>query len=216
MNSEQNVVKFYVLCNKLKTLVRTGWKEWKVNSDRLESVAEHIFGVQMLAIAMHSEYRYKLDLQKALFMIAVHELEEIMIGDYTPFDISKEEKNKLGHVCVAKILEPLIEGDVVRKLILEFDERKTKEAKFAHMCDKLECDLQCKVYDEQGCVDVKKQDNIIVSHSNNIQEKIAKGDTWSKMWMTTSRERYAYDENFAKVSDYAINNKILDLKKAKK
>lgn len=216
MNSEQNVVKFYVLCNKLKTLVRTGWKEWKVNSDRLESVAEHIFGVQMLAIAMHSEYRYKLDLQKALFMIAVHELEEIMIGDYTPFDISKEEKNKLGHVCVAKILEPLIEGDVVRKLILEFDERKTKEAKFAHMCDKLECDLQCKVYDEQGCVDVKKQDNIIVAHSNNIQEKIAKGDTWSKMWMTTSRERYAYDENFAKVSDYAINNKILDLKKAKK
>ena len=54
MKKCENVVKYYLLCNKLKNLIRTGWKDWNVQSDRLESVAEHIYGVQMLAIAMKS------------------------------------------------------------------------------------------------------------------------------------------------------------------
>ena len=103
MSKEENVINFYVLCNRLKTLIRTGWQNWHVSGDRLESVAEHVYGVQMLAIAMHSEYGYDVDLKKVILMLAVHELEETMIGDYTPFDISKEEKNKLGHVFVLKI-----------------------------------------------------------------------------------------------------------------
>ena len=45
------------------------------------------------------------------------------------------------------------------RLILEFDERKTKEAIFAYHCDKLECDIQCKLYDEEKCVDMNKQQN---------------------------------------------------------
>ena len=43
---------------------RTGWKTWNVKRDRLESVAEHVYGVQMLAIAMKSEYSYDIDINK--------------------------------------------------------------------------------------------------------------------------------------------------------
>ena len=50
MSRVKNVVEFYVLCNKLKDVVRTGWKYWEVDRNRLESVAEHIFGVQSLAM----------------------------------------------------------------------------------------------------------------------------------------------------------------------
>ena len=53
-----------VLCNKLKNVIRKGWKDWHVKKERLESVAEHIFGVQMLAIAMKSEYEYDVDLNE--------------------------------------------------------------------------------------------------------------------------------------------------------
>ena len=56
MQKEKNIINYYVLCNKLKNVIRTGWKDWNVQRERLESVAEHIFGVQMLAIAMKSEY----------------------------------------------------------------------------------------------------------------------------------------------------------------
>ena len=58
MSKEKNVVNYYVLCNKLKNVIRTGWVDWNVQRDRIESIAEHIFGVQMLAIAMKSEYEY--------------------------------------------------------------------------------------------------------------------------------------------------------------
>ena len=58
MCKEQKVLNYYVLCNKLKNVIRTGWKVWNVKRERLESVAEHIFGVQMLAIAMRSNSCY--------------------------------------------------------------------------------------------------------------------------------------------------------------
>ena len=52
MEREERVLGYYVLCNKLKDLIRTGWKNWNVDRDRIESVAEHIYGTQQLAIAM--------------------------------------------------------------------------------------------------------------------------------------------------------------------
>lgn len=50
MSKEENVLKFYALCNTLKDIVRTGWKDWNVNRDRIESIAEHIYGVQILQL----------------------------------------------------------------------------------------------------------------------------------------------------------------------
>lgn len=149
-NKAQSVIEFYLLCNKLKKLIRTGWLDWNVKAERLESVAEHIYGVQMLALAMNSQYDYDVDINKVIKMLAVHELEEICIGDLTLFQISREEKEILGHQAINKVLRGLIDKDEIRNLIMEFDERKTNEAKFAYQCDKLECDMQSKVYDTEG------------------------------------------------------------------
>ena len=89
MLKEQKVVNYYVICNRLKNLIRSGWTTWNVQRERIESVAEHIFGIQMLAIAMKSEYQYDVDLLKVIYMIAIHELGEITIGDLTQFEIKK-------------------------------------------------------------------------------------------------------------------------------
>lgn len=208
MSKEENVIKYYVLCNKLKDVVRTGWKEWQVKRERIESVAEHIYGVQMLAIAMKSEFEYDIDLEKVLFMLAVHELEEIIIGDLTFFDISKEEKEKMGHEAVEKVLEGLMDKEKIKSLIMEFDERKTKEADFAYHCDKLECDLQAKIYDEEGCVDLNNQQKNSRFNTPEVQKIIKSEKSWSESWLDFGQKRYNYDENFTKVSNYAKNNKI--------
>ena len=71
MSKEESVIKYYVLCNKLKNVIRTGWMDWKVQRDRIESVAEHIFGTQMLAIAMKSEFEYDIDIMKVIYMLAI-------------------------------------------------------------------------------------------------------------------------------------------------
>lgn len=208
MNKEKNVIDYYVLCNKLKNVVRTGWKEWNVSKDRLESVAEHVYGVQMLALAMYSEYQYDIDIRKVLLMLSVHELEEIVIGDLTLFDIDIEEKKKIGHQAMEKVLSHLNIKDNLKNIILEFDERKTAEAKFAFFCDKLEADLQAKIYDEGNYVDLSNQENNIAIKSKEVTDLLDKGLSFGEMWLSFSRNRYNYDVNFQKVSNYATKNKI--------
>jgi len=208
MIKAKNVIEYYVLCNKLKDIVRTGWKDWGVSRVRVESIAEHIFGVQMLAIAMYSEYGYEVNLQKVLTMLAIHELEEIIIGDLTQFQIDRKTKEELGHKAIKEVLSKLNIGDSLENLILEFDERQTPEAQFAYQCDKLECDIQCKIYDEGNCVDLNNQGNNITAQDDVVKKLLESGMSWSEMWLTFGQTKYPYDENFREVSNYAMKNKI--------
>lgn len=205
---EEKVISYYLVCNRLKDLIRSGWKNWKVKRNRIESVAEHIFGVQMLAIAMNSEYNYDIDIMKVIYMLAIHELGETIIGDITQFELNKEEKEKIEHEAVHKILGNLIDGDKIEKLFLEFDEKKTKESKFAYQCDKLECDIQCKLYDEEGCVDYNNQKNKISINEQTMKNILNKEKSWSSSWIEFGKKTYNYDENFMKVADYIKNNNI--------
>ena len=208
MNKEERVLNYYVLCNKLKDVIRTGWKTWNVKRERLESVAEHVFGVQMLAIAMKSEYSYDIDIMKVIFMLAIHELGETVIGDLTQFDISKKDKERIEHEAVSKILRGILDGKEIENLFLEFDSHRTKEAMFAYMCDKLECDLQCKLYDEEGCVDLSDLEGKHFRNPQRVAKLHSQGISWSQIWMQNSLNSYSYDDNFRNLSNYAQKHKI--------
>jgi len=205
---EKNVVDFYVTCSKLKNVIRTGWKIWNVSCERIESVAEHIYGVQMLALAMYSEYEYELDIRKVILMLAIHELEECSIGDLVYFETTKEDKTRIGHEAIGKILSPLLKGKDIEKLILEFDERKTKEARFAYFCDKLECDIQCKLYDEGEYVDIETTLKDFKVRDPLAAELLANGSSWSNAWITNDQNKVQYEENFNKVVEYVKSNEI--------
>lgn len=211
MSKEENVLRYYLLCNKLKNVIRTGWKDWNVKAERLESVAEHIYGVQMLALAMNSEFHYDINIMKVLYMLAVHELEEIYIGDLTLFQISTSQKKLLGHEAVSKVLGSLIKKEEIQEIIEEFDARITKEAKFAYHCDKLECDLQSKIYDERNLVDLNDQQDNKTFYDERVQKFLKEGKSFSDMWLLFGQSLYSYDENFTAVSNYARKNDILKL-----
>ena len=208
MSKEENVIKYYVLCNKLKNVIRTGWMDWKVQRDRIESVAEHIFGTQMLAIAMKSEFEYDIDIMKVIYMLAIHELGETVIGDLTQFQIDKDEKEKIEHEAVHKILSSLIDGEKIEKLFLEFDAHQTPEAMFAYQCDKLECDIQCKLYDQEKCVDLSHQEGNNTTNDETVKKLLDSGKSWSDMWLEFGQSRYPYDNNFLAVSNYVKDNNI--------
>lgn len=208
MKKEENVVNYYMLCNKLKDIIRTGWLNWNVERNRVESIAEHVYGVQQLAIVMYYQYGYDIDLYKVLVMLAIHETEEIFIGDLTQFEITKEEKNKIGHKAVHEMFSNIMPAIELEKLILEMDERKTKEALFAHQCDKLECDLQAKIYDEENCVDLNNRDSNETSKDPRVKKLLDSGMSFGEMWLTFGENIYNYDENFMNVSLYAKQNKI--------
>lgn len=213
MNKEENTIKYYILITKLKNVIRTGWKVWHIDRQRIESVAEHIYSTQNLAIAIATNFkRTDINLARVVMMLAVHELEEIIIGDIPMPDMSREEKASFGHKAVEKILGTLIDAEDIKNLIFEFDERKTNDAKFAYLCDKLDCDLMAKIYDEEGCIDLFSEENKGNYEKYRVEEKIAAGaKTYSDVWLMGDENIYTLDEDFMRVFKYAKNHKILSL-----
>lgn len=192
-----NIINFYILANKLKYKIRTGWIEIGIEKDRLESVAEHIFGTLILAIGIDSEYELKLDMYKILKMLTLHELEEILMPDYTiRSNITAEQKIEKGKICVHKVTEGLLKQREIEELLEEFNERKSKEAIFCYHIDKIECDFQAKIYDLEGKMDLEKTRTDLVYYKDraNQIDQIAK--TASDFWIEFDKPRYEDDEIF--------------------
>lgn len=214
----KSVIQYYLLCLKLKEVIRTGWINWNVkegNTGRVESIAEHVFGVQAMAIGMYFNYDYKnVDLAKAILMLSIHETEETIIGDLTRFQISKEEKEKKGHEAVRFIFSQILSAPALEQLVYEFDERKTPEAKFCYQCDKIECDVQAKYYGDQGRVDLTKQQDNKTFYNGEVQELFKQGLNFGEMWVQFGQDHYDYDANFLEVSNYAMTHNLAEMAKS--
>ena len=187
----EKILKFYFLSNKLKNTLRTGWKYWAVEGVRVESIAEHVFGTLMLAVSIysHSKEYEDIDIEKVALILALHETEEILIGDITMFDYDGvKTKKEAGRKAVLELFKDS-ETDKFLKLIEEFEQGETKEAKFAFMCDKLEADLQAYIY----------RDNFNMSKVNptclkdeRIKEMIKKGlDRPDKFFLDSDKGKYS-------------------------
>ena len=207
----KNIIKFYIIANTLKEKIRTGWMEVNISNERLESVAEHIYGCLMLAIAIDSEYKLDLDMYKVLKMISLHELEETIMKDFTIRDnISPEEKEKLGRQCVLKVTEGLIKQQEIVDLLDEFNSHKTKESLFSYHIDKIECDFQAKLYDLRGNFDINealKDLEYFGEEGTKIKDKVK---TASDVWIEYDKKRYQDDEIFKSLINDIQNFKGID------
>ncbi len=181
MDKVEKILRYYLLTNKLKDTIRTGWKYWNVKKPRLESVAEHVYGTCMLAIAIWSETLPTVNLAEVLMTLAIHETEEIIIGDLTPFDVEYKTKKAKGEDAVKQIFSGMMAEEVFVTLIKNFDEQSTDEAKFAYKVDKLECDIQAKIYDEQKYLKLE-----------NANDKVKKDPFIKKISEKGVKEAYKY------------------------
>lgn len=208
MNKIANIIEYYKLCTKLKDTIRKGPIVWNANRSRIESVAEHIYGVEMLAIVIYYEFNYDLDLYKVIFMLAIHELEEIEIGDLAFFETTKENKLAIGKKATDLILQNLLCKEEITKLLDEYNARETKEAIFAYHCDKLECDLQMKLYDEEGCFDLQNQPNNPILNNPDVVKVLDSEDNISNAWIEFDRSKFTDDPNFITIINYLKNHKV--------
>lgn len=197
-----NTINFYKLCTKLKDTIRTGPQVWNAKRERIESVAEHIYGVQMLAISIYYQFSYKMDLLKIIYMLAIHELEEIEIGDLAFYQTTREEKLEQGSKAVEIILKDFIGKEEIVELLNEYNERQTPEAKFAYHCDKLECDIQMKLYDQEGCFDLNNQPNNPILNNPDVRKVLDSEKNISNAWIEFDRSKFEDDKNFIDIIDY--------------
>ena len=217
MEKVQKILQFYTLTNKLKDTIRTGWKYWNVKKSRLESVAEHVYGTCMLAIAIWSETLPPVNIAEVLMTLAIHETEEVLLGDLTPFDKEYKDKQKLGKEAVKKVFGNLIAKEVYTTLLDNFNNQSTPEALFAYKVDKLECDLQAKLYDEKGFMKLENADEK-VKNDERLKKLQARGvKNPSTFFLYFDRPNLQKDlkdneeDIFLAISKYVEKNKISGL-----
>ena len=209
----KNAMRFYLLATKLKYKIRTGWDKyhWNISSDRVESVAEHVYGTCILAISLSSEFDFNINIEKVLKMLTIHEIGEVLIGDITPFDnITQEEKTKMEHIAMQEVLGDLCTKEELFNLLLEFDLHKSNEAKFAYLCDKIEADIQSKVYQDMGYHhSLDDQKNNVVFNSPKVNKMIEDGATEAfDIWYEWDKSKYENEPVFRKVLSYVKNNNV--------
>ena len=206
----KNLLQFYLLATQLKDKIRSGWKVWNIDRKRVESVAEHIYGTCILAIAIDSEFDLKINISKVVMMLVLHEIEEIKIGDLTPFDkVTKEEKRKLGKQAVEEILNTLSKKVDYINLIEEFEEMQTRESIFAKMCDKLEADIQCKLYCEENAISLEEPKNALLLKDERVQTLLKRGEkTIADLFIENDRPIYT-EKVFEQIANYIKINHLL-------
>lgn len=162
----------------------------------------------MLALAIYFQFSYKLDINKVIYMLAIHELEEIEIGDLAFFETTREEKLINGKKATDYILKDFLGKDEISELLDEYNERKTDEAIFAYHCDKLECDIQMKFYDQEECFDLNDQPNNPIINDPNVKKVLNSEKNISNAWIEFDRSKYEDDKNFIAIIDYLKKHEI--------
>ena len=90
----------------------------------------------------------------------------------------------------------------------EFNKKETPESKFAYHCDKLEADIQVKLYDQEHCFDINNQVNNPIYNTPRIRELLDKEKSLSGAWIEFDRDKYLDDPNFLIIIDYLKNELI--------
>lgn len=139
----------------LKHLYRQGWLARGIPEVRCESVAEHSFGVALVAMILAEADFPELDLQKVLRMALIHDIGEVYAGDIIPNSgIAPEEKHGREKESLQRVFEGLPQAEEYLRLWEEFENGTSPEALFIRQIDKLEMALQASVYEHQQLGDL--------------------------------------------------------------
>lgn len=214
-----SIIRFYMFANILKNKLRAGWIQIGINKQRTESIADHIYGTLVLAISINSEYKLDLDMLKVLKTLALHELEEILMPDFTiRSDITKKEKDEKGKICVSEVTKGLFDQEEIERLLVEFSERSTKEAKFCYLVDKIECDFQAKMYDLEGNFDIEDAKEDLKFYGDEAKNIEQNAKCASDYWILYDKKLYEHNEIFKSLLEDIRNidknsyQKVIDIK----
>ena len=112
--------------------------------ERKESSAEHSWSCMIIADYFLTKSRIKIDRLKVYELLMYHDLVEIYAGDsplYLDIAGKKQSEKELAAMNILKDELPKTLGEKFVKLFLEFEDNKTKEARFAKAIDKLDIEI---------------------------------------------------------------------------
>ncbi len=138
--------------------------------DFTESVAEHVFGMQVLAdfFLGYDDANGNLDHAKIHELITWHDVDEIETGDIIGWKKTDDDRANEARAAERVIQNlPEILKNKILKLLQEYEEQKTEEAKFVKAIDKIEPMFH--LYNEEGKAWAK---NVGLTHDDSLRIKI--------------------------------------------
>ncbi len=154
-------------------------------ADDTESVAEHLYGMQLLTHYFLSleDTAKKLDSAKISALITMHDIDEIETGDYVSY--MKTEAHRLeSEAAMPTVLAHLPEHmkAMVTDLVEEYELQTTRESQFVKAIDKIEPLLQ--VYNEKGRI-ICHRNKCSAADSLRIKEKYIESFPFIKKFALT-------------------------------
>lgn len=113
-----------------------------------QSVAEHSYGVVIVAHILADLTTEPIDRYKLLLLCLFHDLAEVRTGDLNY--VNKRYVEAHAHKALEDIEKGSIHGPEIAKLMAEYDEKKTLESKLAHDADQIELLLVLKKESDTG------------------------------------------------------------------
>jgi len=135
-HSLQGIIDFISYIDQLKNVIR---KNGLHDGSREENTAEHSWHAALSALLLAPYADQKLDIDKVIKMLLIHDLVEIEAGDTFVYDRKEVAKQGLSEAEAADIILnklPEQQGEMLQNLWDEFEARETPEAKFAKAIDR--------------------------------------------------------------------------------
>lgn len=134
----------------LRSKIRTGWTKRGVPDGVGETVWEHSRKVYEAALIYASNHP-EIDARKAGLMALFHDVAEYRAPDFTPGDVSAEEKARIERRAMDHLVEALgADAAWIRDLWLEYEEGRSPEAKLVFQLDKFDPAVQALRYERMG------------------------------------------------------------------
>jgi putative hydrolase of HD superfamily len=165
----KSIVTFFDQAMRLKQLKRSGWRRCGVES--CESVAEHTFGVSVLALVLANAAG--VDRGKCVALAVVHDLAEAIVGDITPLDgIDVVEKQRRERGGLTQMTAMLHNSEDLVALWEEYEAGKSPEARLVRELDALEMAWQASSYVRHGLLDAGAAQEFIASARQRVKSEL--------------------------------------------
>ncbi|MBV5103577.1 phosphohydrolase [Mammaliicoccus sciuri] len=129
-------VEFIEEIEKLKTITRFN----RTLDGRFENSAEHSWQVALTSVILKDYYPHKIDIEKVLLMLLIHDLGEIYAGDTWVFDdLKKSSAHEKESQSIDKSLSilPIDQFSFLKESWIEFETGNSAEARYARVIDAL-------------------------------------------------------------------------------
>ncbi len=143
-DNAENLGKIFDFMRKIEKLKST-LRYNETTSGRKESTADHSWRLALFAFVVADELQLEIDINRAVKIALVHDIAEALTGDIDAILIAEgkvlvEDKNTQEETAIKELKETLPEeiGEEIFGLWNEYEESKTKEARFIKALDKIE------------------------------------------------------------------------------